>query len=96
MTEANKEAMELVDAILKASGSALHHYSMHQTRSNMFAAAQAHLGKARNAALEEAKAACKAALRVDVPDDEYSSGMENGAELQVEACIDAIDALKTN
>lgn len=54
MSEASKEAMELVNAILKASGSALRHYSMHKTRSDMFAAAQFHLDKARLAALDEA------------------------------------------
>jgi hypothetical protein len=50
-----QEAEALADAVLKASGSALKHYSMQHTRQAIFNAAQAGIDKARAELLAEAE-----------------------------------------
>lgn len=53
------EAEALADAILKASGSALKHYSMQKTRDEIFAAAQAGIDTAQTELLEALEVAEK-------------------------------------
>lgn len=66
------EAEALADAILKASGSALKHYSMQKTRAEIFSAAQAGIDTAQTELLDALEIALDRIIANNCDtDDEY-------------------------